>query len=303
MKHGLVYLVVSSALLISASARAQPAPTFQKGDPKELADVVEVTWTAKGQAGLIATTGNSRTTTITAGANATRKSKDNKFDATLAGAFARASTRTASDADGSGAIDADELSSTSATSAKNLALTLRYDRYLRPLDALYVAALGAIDEPAGKEFQGGGQLGYSRGVYVSKPHEVLAEIGYDLSYLRLAAGSSSTIHSLRAFVGYKGAIREDTTVEASIEGLFNGNEITFGTRRAAAFEGTRLNGTIGVTTTLSSKLSLGASFAAKFDNFPAPLAAIGPVAFAADFAPAADKLDTITKVSLIVTLL
>ena len=31
--------------------------------------------------------------------------------------------------------------------------------------------------------------------------------------------------------------------------------------------------------------------------------AIGPVAFAADFAPAADKLDTITKVSLIVTLL
>lgn len=287
----------------STTATAQPAPSYQKGTAEDVKDVKEVEWTAKGEASLISSTGNSRTTTASVGANATRKDKDNKFDATFVAAYARATTRTASDTNGDGSIDSTELSTSSATSAKNMALKLRYDRYLSPLDALYVAALGAIDQPAGKEFQGGGQIGYSRGLYKSDCHEVLAELGYDLSYLRLSAGSSSTIHSARAFVGYKGKLTKDTALEASAEGLFNGNHIKFGNREAKAFEGTRLNGMVGVTTALSTKLSLTASFTAKYDNFPAPLDKIGALPFAAGFEPSADKLDTVTKVSLIVKFL
>lgn len=303
MQKRLCQSIVALALVASPYAPARGDPKFEMGKKEELKDVKEVTWTAKGEAGLVATTGNSQTTTITAGANVTRKDQDNKFDGVLTGTFARATTRIASDANGDGAISADELSTATATSAENAALKLRYDRYLTELDSLYIAALGAIDRPAGKQFQGGGQVGYSRSLYRSPDHQALAELGYDLSYLRLTAGDSTTIHSLRAFAGYKGKLTAETALEAALEALFNANTLTFGARKAGPFEDARVNATIGVTTSLSSKLSLSASFAAKLDNFPAPLPKIGDLPFAPGFAPAADKLDTITKVSLIVKFL
>lgn len=290
-------------LLLPAVASAQADPKFEMGKRDDVKDVKDVEWTAKGEAGVVATTGNSRTTTITAGANVIRKGLDNKLEATLAGTFARATTRTATDSDGDGAISAGELSTTTATSAENAALKLRFDRFLSELDALYVAALGAVDRPAGKTFQGGGQGGYSRTLYKTEQHQAVAEAGYDLSYLKLAAGDSTTIHSLRVFAGYKGKLTAETAVEASVEGLFNANTLTFGDRQAKPFEDTRINGAIAVTTSLSSKLSLSASFLARFDNFPAPLAKIGDLPFADGFEPAADKLDTTTKLSLIIKFL
>jgi hypothetical protein len=288
--------------LLSSPAFAED-PKFEMGKHDDVKDVKAVEWTAKGEAGLVATTGNSQTTTITAGANVTRKDADNKFDAVLTGTFARATTFVAVDANGDGLISENELDQVTATSAENAALKLRYDRYLTELDSLYVAALGAIDKPAGKEFQGGGQIGYSRSLYKTEDHQALAELGYDLSYLRLEAGDSTTIHSLRGFVGYKGKVKAETSLEASVEGLFNANSLTFGDREAGAFKDVRVNAMIGVTTSLSSKLSLSASFALKFDNFPAPLAKIGDLPFAPGFEPIADRTDTITKVSLIVKIL
>ena len=49
--------------------------------------------------------------------------------------------------------------------------------------------------------------------------------------------------------------------------------------------------------------SLSASFAVRFDNFPAPLAKVGDLPFAPGFEPAADRLDTTTKITLIVKIL
>lgn len=300
-KHASLAAVVT--LLVSPALAVAGDPKFEMGKRDDVKDVKAVVWTAKGEAGLVATTGNSQTTTIAGGANVTRKDADNKFDGVLTGTFARATTRSASDLDGDGAISAGELSETTATSAKNAAAKLRYDRYLTGLDSLYIAALGAIDKPAGKQFQGGGQLGYSRSLYKTEDHQALAELGYDLSYLRLDAGDSTTIHSVRGFAGYKGKIRTETAFEASVEALFNANKVAFGSREAAPFHDGRVNGMIGVTTSLSSKLSLSASFAVRFDNFPAPLAKIGNLPFAPGFEPVADRLDTITKVSLIVKIL
>ena len=274
-------------------------PTFEKGKIADVKDVKDVSWDVKGEAGLVTTTGNSKTTTITAGVNATRKDKDNKLDMALAGTFARATIRTATDANGDGMIGPGELGHSSATSAENAIAKIRYDRYFTDVDALYVAAIGATDRPAGKDFVGGGQGGYSRSVYKTDEQEALAELGYDLSYLRLADNSSTTIHSLRAFVGYKAKFSKTAAVEASVEGLFNGNSVKIGDTKAGAFEDTRLTGNVGLTATLSTKLSLNVAFLAKFDNVPAPLAKIGDLPFAAGFAPPADKLDTTTKVSLI----
>jgi hypothetical protein len=300
---------LSAAIATIATIGAAPSiahaedPKFSMGKLEDVKDVKDVVWTAKGEAGLVATTGNSQTTTITAGANVVRKDLANKFEANLNGTFARATTRVATDLDGDGAISENELSDATATSAENAALKLRYDRYLTPLNSLYIAALGLVDRPAGKEFQGGGQIGYSRSLYKTEAHEALAELGYDLSYLRLDAGDSTSIHSVRGFLGYKGKIKEETALEASVEALFNANTLTFGERESKPFRDARVNGMIGVTTSLSSKLSLSASFAVRFDNFPAPLATIGDLPFAAGFEPASDRLDTTTKVTLIVKIL
>jgi hypothetical protein len=79
--------------------------------------------------------------------------------------------------------------------------------------------------------------------------------------------------------------------------------VTIGKDTAKAFKDTRINGNLAITASLTEKVSLAASFTAKFDNVPAPLAKIGNLPFAADFTPVADKLDTITKVSLIIKFL
>jgi hypothetical protein len=302
MKFARLWFGVIALAAASSPARADD-PKFEMGKHDDVKDIKDVVWTAKGEAGVIATTGNSKTTTVTASANVVRKAIDTKLEGLVTGTFARATTRTATDSDGDGLISASELSTTTATAAENVAAKLRFDRYFSELDSLYVAALGAIDRPAGKTFQGGGQAGYSRSLYKTEQHQALAELGYDLSYLKLTAGDSTTIHSVRVFAGYKGKLTSETAVEASLEALFNANTLTFGDRKASPFEDTRLNGAIAVTTSLSSKLSLSASFLAKFDNFPAPLAKIGDLPFAPGFEPVSDKLDTITKLSLIIKFL
>ncbi|MGE5181503.1 MAG: DUF481 domain-containing protein, partial [Acidobacteriota bacterium] len=153
---------VPLVLLATTAYADDPNPAFQTvGKKEDVKEVKDVTWAAKGEAGLVQTTGNSRNTTITVGANALRKDKDNKLELTLALTYARATTRIANDANGDGMIDANELTTQTATSAENALGKLRYDRYLTGSDALYVAGLAGLDKPAGIDFQGGGQAGYS----------------------------------------------------------------------------------------------------------------------------------------------
>jgi len=289
------------ALIFAASPALADDPTYTYGKKDDVKDVDAVTWSGKVEAGVVMTTGNSRTTTATGSASATRKDKDNKFDGTLTATYARATTRVVDDANGNMLIDPGEVGELSATSAKNAAAKLRYDRYLTDLNSLYVAALGAVDRPAGKAFQGGGQIGYSRSLYKTERAEATAEVGYDLSYLAIADDGSTTIHSARAFVGYKGKAAHDSELEASVEGLFNLNTVTIAAREASAFKATRVNVILGLTTTLSKSLSFSVSFTAKYDNFPAPIAEIGTLKFAPGFELVADKLDTISKASLILT--
>lgn len=300
---GAMRALASASLLLAALAAPAFAddPAYTYGKKDDVKDVDAATWTGKVEAGLVSTTGNSRTTTATGSASATRKDKDNKLDATITGTFARATTRVVVDANNNMLIDPGEVSDASATSAENVAAKLRYDRYLTDLNSLYVAALGAIDRPAGKAFQGGGQIGYSRSLYKTERAEATAEVGYDLSYLKIADDGSTTIHSARAFVGYKGKAAHDSVLETSLEGLFNLNSVTIAARQAGAFSATRVNAIAAITTSLSKSLSFSVSFTAKYDNFPAPIAEIGNLKFAPGFELVAEKLDTITKASLILT--
>ena len=178
----------------------------------------------------------------------------------------------------------------------------RYDRFLTKKNALFISAGVAADKPAGKELVGNGQVGYSRRIFADEKHELVGEVGYDFSYEDLVAGDAVSIHSLRAFTGYKGKLREDVGVEGSLEALFNVNTLDTPTGEASAFEDARVNGQVAVTAKLTDHISFAFSFAAKFDNVPAPLP---PFAIPYDdgLVLKADTLDTITKASLIVQFL
>jgi len=285
--------------LAPAVAAAQPTPTFTFGKADETKDVKDTEWSATAEAGLVVTTGNSRTTTVTGGAKATRKQKQNKFSAEAAATFARAST-TVVNAGTDNVLSASEVDRKSATSAESYNVKLRYDRFLTQFNSLFVAALGGADVIAGKDFVGGGQLGYARLLYKNVKHEVTGEFGYDFSYENLADGSSNNIHSARGFLGYKGKLSEETSADGSLELLANVNKQS---DTVGAFEDIRGTATAGISTKLSKGISLSISITGKFDNAPAPFAAPAGVTLDPASPPENSKLDTTTKASLIVTLL
>ncbi|MBK9031882.1 MAG: DUF481 domain-containing protein [Myxococcales bacterium] len=292
--------LVTAAVAVPAAV-AQPTPKFEYGKAEELKDVKKAEWSATAEAGLVFTTGNSRTTTVSAGAKAFRKEKQNKFSAEASGTLARASTLAADDRDGNMILNASEVTRATKNSAEAYQVKLRYDRFLSTYNSLFVAALGGADIVAGKDFAGGGQVGYARLLYKTERHEVTAEIGYDFSYENYvdSAADSLAIHSARGFIGYKGKLSEVTSVDGSLELLTNVNEQS---STVAAFEDVRANAAASLSTKLTKSVSFSFGLLAKFDNVPAPLSLAG---FTLDpnNPPEALKLDTTTKASLIINFL
>lgn len=287
--------------LAPAVAAAQPAPTFTYGKADELKDVEDTDWDATAEAGLVVTTGNSQTITLTGGAKAARKQKQNKFAVEAAGTFARSSNLVANpDPGADGLLSADELERETVTSAQSYNVKLRYDRFLSTWDSLYVAALGGADVIASKDFVGGGQLGYARVLYKTEKHELAAELGYDFSYENLADGTSNNIHSGRGFLGYKGKLAAETSADASLEVLVNGNRQS---DDVGPGEDTRATGIAGISTKITKGIALSISLTAKFDAAPAAYAPPAAVMIDPANPPENSKLDTTTKASLIITLL
>lgn len=300
-----VHLSLSLVALgsLAATAAAQPAPKFEFGKAEEVKDVKETEWDATAEAGLVQTTGNSRVTTVTAGAKAMRKQAKNKFSAEAAGAFARASNLIARDLNGDMVLTSSEVTREDKESARNYAAKLRYDRFLTANNSLFIAALAGADKLAGKDLTAGGQLGYARLLHKNERHELAGEFGYDFSYENYASADpeSVSIHSARGFVGYKGKLSETTTVDGALEVLANVNGQTIGPREVSALEDLRANLSGSVSAKLTKSVALSFSFTAKFDNVPAPLALAGFTLDPND-PPENSKIDTTTKASLIVTL-
>lgn len=292
-------LIAAAVVLLPTAATAQTF-TFEK-PPDDVKP--EVTWTATAEAGLLVTTGNSDTRTLSAAAKATRTDPKNKLDASFGIAYARSTILVAADANGDNLIGPDEIDEQSTTTANSWLGRVRYDRFLTSHDSLYATGSIGADPPAGKDLFGGGQVGYSRGLYVSEKHTVVSEAGYDFTYEDLAAGEALSIHSARVFLGYKGTLRTDTAAELSVEALSNLNTLQTVPEESDAFEDTRVNGVAAITTKLTDDISFAFSFTAKYDAVPAPRPAFAGFAYEPGFVPLADELDTITKATLIVSLL
>lgn len=300
--------MIALAGVATGEALAQKAdPKFEYG--KAPGDAVDGTeWKALAQAGLVLTTGNSQTTTMSGSAKASRKQGMNKLELEAGGAFARSTIRVAADANGNGSIDDDEFQNLTQTTNESWYGRARYDRFLTEHNSLYVKLSVEGDEPAGKELVLGGQLGYSRLLYKTASHELKGEGGYDYSREDLVAGDPVSIHSARVYAGYAGKLSTDTAFGAEIEALFNLNPVSNGVladlrgeEDSGALEDTRVNGATSLTTKLFEDISFRFAFGFKWDNRPAPLPDIGGLPFTNP--KEADELDTKLEASLIVNFL
>ncbi|CAN5200302.1 hypothetical protein BH11MYX1_BH11MYX1_29110 [soil metagenome] len=289
------------AALLFAAKPSLADPKFEYGKVDDLKDIVKPKWLATGELGMLFTTGNSESTSITGGFKVSRKAGDNKFSLEGNGTYAKSGLRVLDDKNGNGTIDdASEIKTVESITAETLFGKARYDRFLTELNSVFVAAVASRDLPAGKQSVIGGQLGYSRSLYKSKTAETVAEIGYDYSREDLVGdGDVISIHSIRGFVGHKAAMTEGADLDASIEALTNLNHETLPTGKdGSAFNDTRVNLKIAVSAKIGYNLAVQTSIEAHFDNRPGPLA-IKPLAMG--FVPEASSFDTIMKASLIYT--
>lgn len=293
--------VLGAVILLALGGQAVAQdPKFEYGKKEE---VKKVEWKASAQAGIIMTSGNSRTTTASAGVSASRKSGDNKFSIEGSAAYAQSDIWLAIDENMDMRISENEIQIAESTTSKFWLIKGRYDRFFTEHNSAFVTGRAAADEPAGKEFFGGGQIGYSRQIFKTTMHELVSEIGYDFTYEDYAAvGDAVSIHSARLFAGYKGTLSETTGFEASFEALLNLNSEDTPTGEVDPLEDSRINGRVALTTRLSSKMSFRFAFQARFDNAPAPRAPFN-VPYADGFVPLADSLDTTTEAALIVNIL
>ena len=227
-------------------------------DAAKLKEVKGVEWKAAALAGFVLTTGNSKTTSASAGATASRKQGRSKLALDGGLAYARSTLVFANDLNGNGTVDNDaELGEDAQTTTNAWIVKGRYDFFFTPKNSVYVSAAASADEPAGKEFVGGGQVGYSRLLYKTDTHELVGEVGYDLSYEKPVVGDGQTIHSARGFVGWASKLTADTAAEASVEVLSNFNKLDTPPDGVDSFEDTRVNGKSKLTTKLWGNLNFG----------------------------------------------
>ncbi len=299
------------ALLAAAPAHAQKDPKFDFGKPEEV-KVVE--WKAQAKGGIAMTTGNSQTTNGTVTASVSRKEGNNKLALEGGAAYGKSSNNQAM-------VDGPTMTYTlqrpTVTSTDNYYGKGRYDRFFTTNNAGYVSGQAAADKIAGKTFFGGGQLGYSRQLYKSDMHLLVAEVGYDFSHERYVQVTGKilgpvSIHSARVFAGETLKLSAATGINASIEALFNLNkegaaiDVHTSATGVDAFKDTRINGKVGLTTTLYKQLSIGFGFTVKYDQNPAVLPApsnAGTAIPAGGQTFFVEKVDTLSELTLIMTFL
>jgi putative salt-induced outer membrane protein YdiY len=174
---------------------------------------------------------------------------------------------------------------------RNMKTRARYDFFLTPMDALFVAAVYRWDTFAGLDGRAQGQLGYMRNIYKVEKHRLWAEVGYDLTYdnydpdplpdpvnMGLFLAGDDVVHSARLFAGYDNQLNAQFTFRTGLEGLINVEEP----------EDLRLAWDNSIRSAIGAGFDLEFKFTMLVDTLPVP---------------GADKVDTTATINLMYTLL
>jgi hypothetical protein len=310
---------VEAAKEEAAKAEAKKAEAARLDAEKATAAAAKaVEWNAQSKGGFLLTSGNSQTTNATFGVNASRKEGKNKLTLEGVYAYGKSSNLVAQTTPSANpaVVNVVGYDRQTVVSTNNWMAKGRYDRFLTENNSLYVSGQGAGDKVAGKMFFGGGQAGYSRQLFKDKMHLVVAELGYDFSYLVFETPDPSVaVHSARAFVGETLTLTQQTGLTAGVEGLFNLNKeakaknASDGSDGVDPFKDTRVNAKIAISTNLYKSLSLGLGFTFKYTENPAPrpLPGNAPAGTTLAYPPLygsyqyADHVDTLTEATLVYT--
>jgi hypothetical protein len=300
-----ITVLVLVASLGRYAAAADPKFEFGKVEEVKLPDPKKRDiWKASAQLGLILNTGNSNNVSFAAGGNGSWRRDIHRLTLDVNGAYAQATILQANDVNGNGVLDDEsEIGRVEQRSTALWNTKLRYDVFFTKNNLAYISGFAWGNEPAGKRVVAGTQAGYARQLYKSEVHALLAEAGYDFSYESLTAPNTPdfNIHSLRLFVSYGLSISTAVVLNAELEYLGNLNPFR-GPYNAdvSAFEDSRIYAKTGLTAKLYKWISFRFGFIVRYDNVPAPRPALG-VPYAMGFIPPAEKVDTITDASLVVT--
>jgi hypothetical protein len=292
-------LVLLAVVLPSVHAYADPKWTYGKFE-----ELKQVEWKASVQGGLVLNTGNANTLAFTVAASGSRHDGKNRIQLDAGGTYARSTVVSASDLNMSSRIDEGEIDYKTSVTAALWNVKLRYDRFLTANNSLYAAGFASGNEPAGIRVAAGAQVGYSRQVLKTDIQLLVTEIGYDFTHQNNISGPELNMHSARFFGGYTLTLSKDVGVAAGLEVLCNLNSLPgyqTGTT-VDPFGATRLNANAALTARLWKNIAFQVSFLAKYTTNPAPIPAF-KVPFADGFVPTAERLDTVTSLSLVVTLL
>jgi putative salt-induced outer membrane protein YdiY len=281
-------------ILSSSTAMAQDQPAVVEQHTEEVAEEIateapEDPLTLELSAGLVMNTGNTENFTLNAGGRFDYTSVPHHLE--LEAAYVL------------GLANEDFADKT----AENFNARGRYDFFLDPMNALFLAARFRYDQFAGLAPRTQGQAGYLRNFILEKEgkHRLWGEIGYDLTvdvydYQLLdtmgadpaALLSDQAIHSARLFLGYDNHIADNLTFRTGLEFLINLNFDVFRTdpdgTQYHGYEDVRLDWENALRINIVGNLLAELKFRMQFDNVPT----FG-----------AKKLDTLTQLNLVYTLL
>jgi hypothetical protein len=251
------------------------------------------------------TTGNAQAVNLSGAGSVSHRFDANDmlaFDGTVA--FQRSTVQSAVDTNHDGVITPDEVFDITQTVSEAWATRLRYDHFF-DLNSIYAFAFAGGDIPAGKQFVGGLQVGYSRALYKTATSEVVGEVGLDYTYQRFVVGTPNAINiaAVRAFLGYTGNPSTDLSYSASVEYLGNLNALETPTGRVGSFGDNRAAGRLGVTWRMFGDGSLGFRFRALYDSAPAPRPPPAGFSWAPGYLPLANPWDTFTELVVVYKLL
>jgi len=204
-------------------AAAQPAEADQNTERASLErpdDDITLNLTA----GTSLTYGNARTVTLNAGADFQLRRAEHGFRLRLGYVYGLAATRRDPDA-----MPPDYEFGEWDENANNLTGLLRYDYFLTPMDAIFVAAVFRHDTFANLQPRFGGQAGYLRNLFKEENHRFWVELGVDGTYdnfgepFDIGGGVMSQdrfIFSARGFVGYNNQLNALLTYQTGLEILW-----------------------------------------------------------------------------------
>ena len=160
------------------------------------------------------------------------------------------------------------------TNVENYQGRIRYDRFLTPGVALFIALSALHDRFQGLEMRLNLDPGLALYMVDEPKHRLWLELGYDLQQdyrsreaIDLALAEENVVlertevrHSGRFFAGYSNNLSEAVTFDTGLEYLQAFTET----------ENYRLNWDVGLTSSIGGNFSLGAAFNLRYDHNPLP---------------------------------